>query len=200
MENLFDKILQHASAEETAEPAKTPGLHPLAIVKRDVRLLPELQRRWSQVEKPLVDALRPVVTGSASWPVLLTGAPGAGKTCAGLALCDISKTALFITVDELCDIVVGKGRIDSETLWQKVTEKDLVVLDELGCRSNVGDLEYSAVKRFLDIREARRNRCLIAISNVDAEHLTNLYDKRIHSRLTCGLVYQMRSSDRRAGK
>jgi len=196
----LETILQLAFDEETAEPAKVPGLHALPIVKRDVRLLRELQRRWSAVEEPLVDALRPVVTGSAPWPVLLTGAPGAGKTCAGLALCDISKTAFYITVEELCDVVVGKGRIDVETLWAKIETKDLVVLDELGCRSNVADLEYSAVKRLLDIRETRHNRCLVAISNVETKHLIDLYDRRIHSRLACGLVYQMQSSDRRAGK
>ena len=61
----------------------------------------------------------------------------------GLALCDISRTAFYVTVEELCDSVVGKGRIESEMLWQRIEEKDLIVLDELGCRSNVGDLEYS---------------------------------------------------------
>lgn len=194
----FGEILQHAFAEETDQPAPTPGLRPLSIVKRDVRLLPELQRRWSAVEKPLVEALRPVVTGSAPWPVLLTGAPGAGKTCVGLALCDIARTALYLTVEELCDAVMGKGRLDAAAFWAKIEEKDLIVLDELGCRSNVGDLEYTCVKRLLDIRETRHNRCLVAISNVDAKALVDLYDRRIHSRLTCGLVYEMQAGDRRA--
>lgn len=196
----FDKILQHAFDDERTMTAPKPGLHSLAMIPRNVRLLPELQRRWSEIEKPLVEALRPIVTGAAPWPVLLTGAPGSGKTCAGLALCDIAETAFYVTVEELCDAVIGKGRIEPEVFWQKIEEKDLVVLDELGCRSNVGDLEYSAVKRLVDIRETRHNRCLIAISNVDPADLVKLYDRRIHSRLTCGLVYQMRGSDRRHAK
>ena len=167
------------------------------MIPRNVRLLPEVPRRWSAVEKTLVDALRPVVTGSAPWPVLLTGAPGSGKTSAGLALCDIAKTALYVTVEELLDAVTGRSQLDAATLWDRVEQKDLVVIDELGCRSNVTDLEYSAVKRVLDIRETLHVRCLVAIANVDADHLVDLYDRRIHSRLTCGLVYRMRAGDRR---
>lgn len=197
--DTFDEILRLASDEETAAaPTKPPGISALRMIPRAVRLLPELQRRWSQVETPLVNALRPIVTGTAPWPVLLTGAPGAGKTCVGLALCDIAKTAFYVTVEELCDAVVGKGRIEPDALWQKAEEKDLIVLDELGCRSTVGDLEYSAVKRLLDIRETRHNRRLVAISNVEPNALVNLYDRRIYSRLTCGLVYQMQHGDRRA--
>ena len=197
MENLFDKILRHASAEEAATPAREPGLRPLAMIPRNVRLLPEVPRQWSAVEKPLVDALRPAVTGSAPWPVLLGGAPGSGKTCAGLALCDIARTAFYLTVEELCGIVMDRGRIDQAQLWERIATKDLVVLDELGCRSNVGDLEYSAVKRLLDIRETLHACCLVAISNVEPDHLVKLYDRRIHSRLTCGLVYRMQAGDRR---
>ena len=44
----FDRILQRAFDEEVAEPATTPGLRPLPMVRRDVRLLPELDRRWSR--------------------------------------------------------------------------------------------------------------------------------------------------------
>ncbi len=197
MENLYDKILRHASAEEAATPAREPGLHPLAMIPRDVRLLPEVPRRWSAVEKPLVDALRAVVTGSAPWPVLLSGAPGSGKTCAGLALCDIAKTAFYVTVEEMLDAVMGRGRLDQVQLWERIAEKDLVVLDELGCRSSVSDLEYSAVKRVLDIRETMHTRCLVAISNAEPDGLLALYDRRIHSRLTCGLVYRMQAGDRR---
>ncbi|MGI6417426.1 MAG: AAA family ATPase [Thermoguttaceae bacterium] len=197
MENLFNKILSHASAEEKATPAKTPGLRPLALMPRTVRLLPEVPRRWSAVEEQLVNALRPVVTGSAPWPVLLTGAPGSGKTSAGLALCDISRTAIYLTVEELLDAVMGRGRLEQAELWKRIEEKDLVVLDELGCRSTLTDLEYSAVKRVLDIRETLHARCLVAIANVEPDHLVKLYDRRIHSRLTCGLVYQMKQGDRR---
>jgi len=191
------KILQHAFDEEAGQPAPTPGLRPLSIVKKDVRLLPELQRQWSQVDNAAVEAIRPVVMGSAPWPILFHGPPGGGKTCAALCLADISETAWYVTVEELCDSVMGKGRIGAGMLWQRISEKDLIVLDELGCRSGVGDLEFSAVKRVLDIRETRHHRCLGAISNVHPEALIQLYDRRIYSRLTCGLVYQMQSGDRR---
>ena len=191
------KILRHAFDEEAARLAPTPGLRPLSIVKKDVRLLPELQRQWSQVDKAVIEAIRPVVMGSARWPILFHGDPGGGKSCAALCLADITETAWYITVEELCDIVMGKGQIDSGTLWQRIAEKDLIVLDELGCRSGVGDLEFSAVKRVLDIRETRHHRCLVGISNVEPKALIELYDRRIYSRLTCGLVYQMHSGDRR---
>ena len=191
----FDKILQRAFAEEAGEPEPRPGLCQLPLVPRSVRLLPALHRRLSKVERPLLDLFERLVTGAAPWPLLLHGAPGSGKTCAAVALADIARTAAYLTVEDLCDAVMGR-RADADP-WGAIEGKNLIVLDELGCRQKVGDLEYTAVKRVLDIRETQHGRLLVAISNVSPESLVQLYDRRIGSRLTCGTVYELTGPDRR---
>ena len=197
LETKFDKILRRAVDEDAGGPEFLPGIHALPLVPRQVRLLPNLWRAWSKIEKPLVDVFKALATGKASWPLLLHGAPGAGKTCAALAMADIVATATYTSSEDLCDSIMGRGHLEAGTLWDRINSKDLVVLDELGCRSNVGDLEYTSVKRVLDIRETKHHRTLIAISNVAPDTLIDLYDRRIFSRLTAGTVYEMEASDRR---
>ncbi len=99
MENLFNKILSHASAEEKATPAKTPGLRPLALMPRTVRLLPEVPRRWSAVEEQLVNAAPSGGDRLGAMAGPADRCSGSGKTSAD-ALCDISRTAIYLTVEE----------------------------------------------------------------------------------------------------
>ncbi len=162
-----------------------------------MRLLPDLYRAWSRVDAKLVAVLRDLAVGKRPWPLLIHGAPGTGKTCAGLCLADVVETASYYTVEEVCDAVMGRGGTDVADLWRKIETKALVVLDELGTRERVGDLEYSSVKRVLDVRETKHHRCLVAISNVPPDALVELYDRRVYSRLTCGTVYHLAGPDRR---
>ena len=84
--------------------------------------------------------------------------------------------------------------------FQRIAEKDLAVLDELGQRATVGDLHYSAVKKFADARELHAGRVAVYISNLGPKGFAALYDDRISSRVLCGSRYELKGRNRRAAR
>lgn len=142
--------------------------------------------------------------GEKPWPLTLSGAPGLGKTCAGLLLLDYAG-GLYFTACTLADTVLqaAKGqlltprerRVIGETmLWHEIGQAALVVLDDLGARERVGDWQYQQVKRLLDDREGMP---LVILTNLDLETLDKLYDERITSRLAGGTYLRLEGVDRR---
>ena len=73
----------------------------------------------------------------------------------------------------------------------------LVVLDEVGARQKVGDLQYSTIKNFADVRELDHGRVAIYISNLAPEAIGRVYDDRIASRMLCGRWFSLGGTDRR---
>jgi len=72
-------------------------------------------------------------------------------------------------------------------------DANLIVLDEIGSRSQVSDHHYETLKRALDDCEGRP---LVLISNHDLETLERIYDDRIASRIAAGTIVQL-NGDRR---
>ena len=125
------------------------------------------------------------------------GGVGAGKTYAALCLADFADSAAYYSVVDLCDIIMQESPGEVAAMWGKIADKELVILDEIGTRMRVGDLEYGIVKRVLDIREFYAGSVGIYISNVSPDSLKDLYDSRIVSRLGAGSVFQLDGPDRR---
>lgn len=163
----------------------------------DRRILIDTPRRMDQVDPALAAVFRELVAGKKPWPLYLHGQVGTGKTRAALCLCDFAKTATFHAVDRLCDFVMRKpaGEVDAE--WEMIETKALAVLDELGEREKVTDLQTSVVKQYLDARELHAGRICICISNLAPGELPGLYDDRIVSRLLSGTVFALTGPDRR---
>jgi DNA replication protein DnaC len=120
-----------------------------------------------------------------------------------LALLDHAGGLYFTAVglaEEMIQAMKGfllgcEGRpIGQAELWDEIARCPLVVLDELGARERVSDWSYDCVKRLLDEREGKP---LLAVSNLDPEALTRVYDDRIASRLTQGAVQFVGGPDRR---
>jgi hypothetical protein len=160
----------------------------------DVRLLKTVKRSLGLVDPKLIELFHSLVTGRAKWPLFLYGPAGGGKTAAALALCDLVPTATYATVEDLADATMCQ---DSD-LWYRAAVKHLAVLDELGARERVGDLHYNAVKRFADLREMHCGRVAIYISNVKPEHIQDIYDDRVASRVLAGTWFELAGRDRRA--
>ena len=169
----------------------------LALVKRNPRLLTHAPRDMAMVNSALVDTFRRLAEGRAPWPLFLYGPAGGGKTSACLAMCDIVRTACYWTIDGLCEAVLKSSPAETNCVWEAIEAKDLAVLDELGARERIGDLHYSAVKRFADAREVHGSRRAIYISNARPQELAALYDDRIISRLLCGTKFELGGRDRR---
>jgi hypothetical protein len=166
-------------------------------------------RRAGAVDCELMGLFRRLAHGGAKWPLFLYGPAGSGKTCAALALTDLVQTTFYGTPEDLCTIILKGGprrwapskaeivyRDDRPALVAIPAER-LVVLDELGARSKITDLHYSAVKEFLDSRELGHNRVGIYISNLEPDKLVGVYDDRIASRLLCGTWFELAGKDRR---
>jgi len=160
------------------------------------RILQSVNRWMDAVEPELVEVFRALVLGKAPWPLYLHGAPGRGKTFASLSLCDRAKTACYETIEGLCDATMNH---DEELYgrWEAIQARELAILDEIGCRQQVGDLHYAIVKRFADLRELHAGRIAVYVSNIGPNDVPALYDGRLASRLLCGTWYELKGKDRR---
>lgn len=193
----FDKmILLHESAD-TTQPG---GLRRLAVCREPTRrILPGLHRQMGKVDPYLVATFRRLVVGATPWPLFIHGGVGTGKTLAALSLADFSTTACYWTVETLCDDIMDR-ETHSGAGWDLIAQRDLAILDELGERTNVGDLQYTTVKKFLDQREQKSGRVGIYISNLTPDELVQMFDRRIVSRLTAGTTVKLTGEDQRSAE
>lgn len=172
----------------------------LPLVRENRRLLVKHERSLQAVDPALLRVLGDLAEGRAAWPLLIFGDCGTGKTSAALALADIVETASYHTAEGLASFVMNRGGNESDAEFDRIGGKHLAILDELGTRLNVGDLAYSVIKRFADVRELEAHRVAIYVSNVTAEKLGELYDDRIYSRITGGTVFELTGPDRREAR
>ncbi len=210
---VFDMLLA-SSASRVATGASLQLSRAKAMpLQREPRLkfLPKKHREIAAVVETVKRTFRELVTGSREWPLFLWGAPGTGKTCASLALCDYlrSEQQQFTTIADLVARVMDSWKTSDRFDWSdfggyrevkleygnaKRSGSWLVVLDELGTRANVTDTHYECVQRVLDMREGWP---LILISNKDIRGIGELYDARIASRCEAGTVVELKGKDRR---
>jgi hypothetical protein len=156
----------------------------------------------NKVDPHLVQTFRELVTGKAAWPLFLFGDVGTGKSRAALCLCDCVRSSSYYTLDEICDAEMGRDFEQKVRIWRAIGTcptmvNALVVLDELGERQTVGDLQTTVLKKCLDLREQAADRVAIYISNVAPDALARLYGDRIASRLLCGTLARLSGADRR---
>lgn len=173
--------------------------------------MPELRREIAAVDAGLKQVFRSLVSGKAKWPLFLHGDPGTGKTCAALALLDFLPAwqQQFTTAADLVQSVMATFGTKEVFNWRsfgRYHEDDprpgngekrgaaLVVLDELGTRSNVTDTNYECVQRLIDMRNGLP---LIICSNLDVAGIGRIYDGRIASRCEAGTVVKLTGRDRR---
>ena len=105
-----------------------------------------------------------------------------------------SRPSYFYTIDEACEenILAQKGELtwgeytsSVREWWARLEAARLLVVDELGTRSQVSDHHYATLKRIIDCRHAKP---LVLISNLSLQDLHHRYDHRITDRLAAGTV------------
>lgn len=164
----------------------------------EVRIYPDLPRTMDQVPDALQGVLRALAAGTARWPLYLHGGVGTGKTRAALCLCDYARSAAFYSHEQICGITM-RGADDAKSiLRQQLCRCALFIVDEIGERTEAGDLLHTTLKGILDDRESHQRRRGIFISNVSPDGIRQLFDRRVTSRLLSGTVFELRGRDRRA--
>lgn len=78
--------------------------------------------------------------------------------------------------------------------WRSIKGGALLVLDEIGCRSEVTDHHYETIVEFADHRVRKPT---IYLSNLRPTDLGQMYDDRVVSRMICGTVLELEGKDRR---
>ncbi len=159
---------------------------------------PFKHRTHDEIPKEALVRVRAVAKGLKPWPMFMWGPAGVGKSCAALVLLDYTLDPThYWTVETLCEhlIACDKGQVDTggthpvsvsrREYWKDLGNSELVVLDELGTRTNVSDHHAETVKRVLDIREGKP---LVVISNLRASELESVYGDRIASRAAAGTI------------
>jgi DNA replication protein DnaC len=174
-----------------------PGLRTLRLVAPHRRLLPNLPRSIEQVTPALRKIFADLAFARRPWPLFLYGPVGLGKTLAALCLCDRAASAAYFTAEGLCSATLESEPAAARELWNTIETKDLVVIDELGTRSNVTDFAYSTLKRAVDARDQHAQRAAVYISNLRPNELAALYDDRLASRVLCGTRLELTGADRR---
>ena len=171
-----------------------------------VRALPEKPRDAQHAAfQAVIEQIRPVLTGAASWPLYFTGPAGCGKTYAGLILLDFAG-GLFFTVADWCDRIIDAMncrldehgfRIYPREVRERMQKANLFVLDEVGFNPSPSPFEVSEVHRILLRRE---NRPLIVISNYGLTDLgqSHRYGDTLASRLNGGTKVEFPDVDYRA--
>ena len=191
-------MLQNISnvlADQAVESTKGQGCFEALPKRMDdpYRALPNLDRTEELINLKLLSLLRALRAGLAPWPLYLYGDVGTGKTRAVLWLCDIVQLGRYWTVSELMDAMVAK-----DPPWEWPISPALQILDEIGLHDTNadrrGNFEYDAVKRFQDWRE---DRPAVYVGNEPLAIMTDLYDRRIKSRLGVGTVFELKGPDRR---
>lgn len=207
-EAAMELIHRHES-EAIANSSTGTGRARLWLCPPKRRLYPTLPRSVAQVDDGLRKLFTQLAAGKADWPLFLYGSVGTGKTAAALCFADCVQNATYTTVQGLCDDVMAGKAIETEdaTVNYRLHLDDpphdpsirqsVSILDELGTRSKIGDLEYSAIKRFADHREFEHRNVVVYVSNLTPEQLREVYDERIASRVLRGTWFHLAGPDRR---
>jgi hypothetical protein len=207
--DIWETILESERLQGSTPTSASRSARLRLSPKPQVGYLPEIPRRLSEIEPFLRANFRGLCAGELPWPLFCHGPAGVGKTCAGLLLCDYAG-GRYLTTYELAESLIRsqQGRllwyqngygttIHPEKFWEYLVKDAVVVLDELGARSNVSDFHYESVKRLIDCREGKP---LVVLSNLNLDRIEKLYDDRVASRLSAGTVVKLLGEDRRLKK
>lgn len=205
------EMKNHSEPQRIGQVASTAGKPTTGRTRKSLRLserpvpylVDAIPHDRALVPSSLWQELMDAAWGRSDWPILLAGGVGVGKTCAALCLLDyVFAPRKYVAAPDLAHEVTWIRRSETpgreKVFWQDWAHKALVVLDELGTRDNVSDAHYEIVKKAID---QRLNKPAIFISNLPPNALSDVYDKRIVSRLCAGTVLDLSDwSDRRLEK
>lgn len=130
-------------------------------------------------------------------PIYIHGDTGRGKTCLAALLYRTAETPLWRRCDDFL-LTLATTRTDHAYNAEIAKAKfaTCLFLDDIGLRKPT-----EAMNQILfDLLEIRKGRPTVITSNHSPEHLAELYDDRITSRILAGTIITLQGSDRREGQ
>jgi DNA replication protein DnaC len=118
----------------------------------------------------------------------MTGPAGSGKTSTAICILDgIGGGCEYRTIERIISIIMDRSRIQQPVgpYWDSWHGRSCTVVDEIGSRTEVKNLEYETLIRAID---ERIGKPAIYISNCKVQDLARIYDDRIASRLASGTI------------
>lgn len=140
------------------------------------------------------------VAGAKPWPLTLAGPVGVGKTCAALAVTDITRGRVeFARFADLAQQMVALKCGDTQRdawcqFWDRYETAALCVIDDIGLRQRATEHQ---VETLLEAIERRHRWPVILTTNLTLDQLAESYDDRIASRLSAGSFVWIDGTDRR---
>lgn len=167
---------------------------------------------WSQADqKAVCRALQAM--SDRSYPLVIGGAVGVGKSCLAALLWSLVPGARYIEASELIGHVMTARTSDSKTsqmtlsdggvvdrseteIMRWVEQASLLVLDDVGKRQ-LTEPQADALLRVVNLRLGKP---LIVTTNCTAIDLPQFVGERINSRLRSGTGFRLEGTDRRQAK
>jgi chromosomal replication initiation ATPase DnaA len=177
-------------------PSRKSSLAPLWLreEKRRPRWRQNIPRQGDGIPRELAETILALCRGELDWPLFLHGPVGVGKSCAALHVCDCIRGSVYYTLSEFLRESAQCNRGELDGLWEGVDRATLLVVDEIGVRSQVSEAAFEAVR---DLADAREYRPTIYVSNVEPSAIADIFDARVLSRMACGTIVKLEGDDRR---
>ena len=130
-------------------------------------------------------------------PIYIHGDTGSGKTSLAALLYRTADTPLWRRCDDFL-LTLATTRTDASYNAEIAKAKfaSCLFLDDIGLRKPTEAMNQI----FFDLLEMRKGKPTVITSNHTPEHLAELYDDRITSRILAGTIITLQGVDRREGQ
>jgi len=163
----------------------------------------EVEKEEETKNKRLAMKLADKYINNETFNTIMTGTPGAGKSHLAMALLHKVneesrpyKKCLFVSVDEIMRRIKNsfnnkESIYTEEFVTQLCAEPDVLVLDDLGAETgNMGSQKQATdftSRTLYAIVNSRLNKNTIITTNLNNKQLTNMYDRKLLSRMYKGV-------------
>jgi DNA replication protein DnaC len=166
------------------------------------RIEPGKSRSREKIAQPLRKLLGELLAGKKRLPLVISGPPGTGKTCAALCFADAVWDAYFLSFPDLVQLEFAPW--DQQNSMRRELERaELVILDDVAVgveTENSLRLRREVLWRTLDLRERRANGQTVVTTNCKRDLLTRAFGQAVESRMFCGTHFELLGVDQRLSR
>lgn len=162
---------------------------------------------WNEVHPKVIKCLRDTV-GKREFPIILSGPPGSGKTCAMACMfrswqrgtpkwwnaVEFIRNVQQARRDGSILLPGSSYEIGPNKFWQtRVVQPEVLFVDDVGLRTP-SDSQYEILYELINAREGKPT---FYSTNKTLKEIGTMFDERIRSRLAAGAWIEFNANDRR---